>query len=47
MKVGRVDIKNTKDFYNEIRKVKKGETVVLLITDGQQRQFVALDVPEE
>jgi serine protease Do len=47
MKVGRVDVKNTKEFYNEIKKVKKGETVVFLVTDGQHRRFVTLDVPEE
>ncbi len=47
MKVGRVDVKNTKEFYREIKKVKKGETVVLLVTDGQQRRFVTLEVPEE
>jgi serine protease Do len=47
MKVGRVNVKNTRDFYREIKKVKKGETVVFLVTDGQQRQFVTLEVPEE
>ncbi len=47
MKVGRVDVKNTKEFYREIKKVKKGETVVFLVTDGQQRRFVTLEVPEE
>jgi len=47
MKIGRVNVKNTKEFYNEIKKVKKGETVVFLVTDGQQRQFVTLEVPEE
>ncbi|MFA5423215.1 MAG: Do family serine endopeptidase [Phycisphaerae bacterium] len=45
-KVGKVDIANTKEFYSEIKKVKKGETVVLLVTDGQQRRFVTLEVPE-
>ncbi len=47
MKVGRVDVKNTKEFYKEIKKFKKGETVVFLVTDGQQRRFVTLDVPED
>lgn len=47
MKVGRVDVTNTKEFYREIKKLKKGDTVVLLITDGQQRRFVTLEVPEE
>jgi serine protease Do len=47
MKVGRVDVKNTKEFYSEIKKYKKGDTVVLLVTDGQQRRFVTLNVPEE
>lgn len=47
MKVGREDVKNTKEFYDEIKKYKKGDTVVLLINDGQQRRFVTLEVPEE
>ena len=47
MKVGRVNVTDTKEFYGEIRKLKKGDTVVLLVTDGQQRRFVTLEVPEE
>ena len=47
MKVGRVNVTSTKEFYGEIRKLKKGDTVVLLVTDGQQRRFVTLEVPEE
>lgn len=45
-RVGKVDVANTQEFYSEIKKVKKGETVVLLVTDGQQRRFVTLEVPE-
>jgi serine protease Do len=47
MKVGRADVTNTKEFYIEIRNYKKGDTVVLLVTDGQQRRFVTLNIPEE
>ncbi len=47
MKVGRVEVSNTRDFYREIKKINKGETVVLLVTDGEQKRFVTLEVPEE
>ena len=47
IKVGRVEVSNTRDFYREIKKINKGETVVLLVTDGEQKRFVTLEVPEE
>jgi serine protease Do len=47
MKVNRTAVSNVKEFYKEIGKVKKGETVVLLVTDGKYRRFVPLRVPEE
>ena len=47
MKVGRVEVSNTRDFYREIKKINKGETVVLLVTDGEQKRFVTLEIPEE
>jgi serine protease Do len=47
MKVGKENVTNTREFYSEIRKYKKGDTVVLFVTDGQQRWFVTLNVPEE
>jgi len=47
MKVNRITVSNVKEFYKEIEKVKKGETVVLLVTDGKYRRFVPLRVPKE
>lgn len=47
MKVNRTAVSNVREFYKEIEKVKKGETVVLLVTDGKYRRFVPLRVPEE
>lgn len=47
MKVNRTEIDNVKEFYKEIEKVKKGRTVVLLVTDGKYRRFVTLRVPED
>jgi serine protease Do len=47
IKVGRVEVSNTRDFYREIKKINKGETVVLLVTDGERKRFVTLEVPEE
>jgi serine protease Do len=47
MKVGRTEVNNTRDFYREIKKINKGETVVLLLTDGEQKRFVTLDIPED
>jgi serine protease Do len=47
MKVGHVDVTNTKEYNREIRKLKKGDTVVLLVTDGQQRRFITLEIPED
>jgi serine protease Do len=47
IKVNRQEVTNTKEFYNEIGKIEKGETVVLLITDGQHRRFVELRIPDE
>jgi serine protease Do len=47
VKVGRVEVSNTRDFYREIKKINKGETVVLLVTDGEQKRFVTLEVPEK
>ncbi|MFA7485780.1 MAG: DegQ family serine endoprotease, partial [Phycisphaerae bacterium] len=46
LQVNRKDVSNTRDFHRELREVKKGQTVVLLVTDGRIRRFVALRVPE-
>jgi len=45
--VNRNKINNTKDFYTEIEKVKKGDNVLLLIYNGTYSQFVVLSLPKD
>ena len=47
MEVNQKKIKNVSEFNAEIKKVKKGGNILLLVQDDNGRRFVALTIPED
>ena len=45
MEVNRTQVSSVKEFNKAIEKASKGESILLLVTDGRYAQFVVLDVP--
>ena len=47
LQVNRGKIENTDDFYREIGKVQKGQSVIFLVSNGRNKMFVTLKVPKD